>query len=253
MKISDLPTGKQKPALSFPHFPTTWQAVLWRNWGVVPIERIAAALSCQPQELLQAGEALGLEKDESHCHLWLKRGYQTIIRQNWHLLSYEQLLTILDWTPDKLEYILREDDFLWTKLGNLKPELTPPKYAGLTAAQAAQTALLKQWHDECKAKLPPLLEHPFAFLTKPLAAETRPRKAMVCADLFLFSFIGDPADGSVMQTPTRISCWLTMRPTASTPPGCRQFFIPGYPGLETANIRKIAKSALLICGYWHNA
>ena len=166
MELSELPTGTQKPALTFRHFPTTWQAVLWRNWGIVPIERLAVALNCQPQNLLQAGSLMGLQADDSLCALWLKRGYQTIIRQNWHLLSYKQLLTILDWTPAKLEYILREDDFLWHKMGNFKPEVTPPQYGELTAAQAAQTARLKQWHEECNAKLPSLAEKPFAFLNQ---------------------------------------------------------------------------------------
>ncbi len=166
MDISALPVGKQKPALTFSHFPSAWQAVLWRNWGIVPIERLAKLLNCPLQTLLRAGAELGLEADESLCHLWLKRGYQTIIRQNWHLLDYEQLLVALDWQPEKLEYILREDDFLWHKLGNFKPEVTAPRYSELTAEQAAQTARLKEWHEQINAKLPACQEKPFAFLNK---------------------------------------------------------------------------------------
>lgn len=108
------------------------------------------------------------------CALWLKRGYQTIIRQNWHLLSYQQLLTVLDWTPAKLDYILREDDFLWHKLGHFKPEVTPPQYSELTADQAAQTACLKQWHEECNEKLSPRVEKPFAFVNKSFAGGASP-------------------------------------------------------------------------------
>ncbi|MFA6930644.1 MAG: hypothetical protein WCT05_09970 [Lentisphaeria bacterium] len=169
MEISALPIGKQKPALTFPHFPTLWQAVLWRNWGIVPIERLAKALNCTPENLLEAGKQLGLEVDDSLCKLWLKRGYQTIIRQNWHLLTYQQLLIILEWTPEKLEYILREDDFLWHKMGNFKPEVIPPQYAALTATQAAQTSLLQQWQKGCIAKSVPAQEKPFAFLSQSLS------------------------------------------------------------------------------------
>ena len=54
---------------------------------------------------------------------WIRktRGYLTLIRNNWHLLNYEQLLELLDWTPEKMAYTLKEEDFFWHKLGNLKP------------------------------------------------------------------------------------------------------------------------------------
>ena len=164
MDVSVLPLGKQKPALSFRHFPSTWQAVLWRNWGIIPLPRLAKMLGCSQEKLLQAGEQLGLEPDDSLCELWLKRGYQTIIRQNWHLLSYEQLLLALDWSAEKLEYILREDDFLWTKMGNFKPQLTPPQYAELDELQLAKTGKLKKWRLETTATLPERQEKPFDFL-----------------------------------------------------------------------------------------
>ncbi|NLN92284.1 MAG: hypothetical protein GX130_03110 [Candidatus Hydrogenedens sp.] len=58
---------------------------------------------------------------------WL-RSYITIIRANWHLLPFEQLLTLLDWEAEKLAYTLREDDFLWIKLGSVKPACEPLRY-----------------------------------------------------------------------------------------------------------------------------
>ena len=91
-----LEMGATKPAVECRHFPTTWQAVLWRNWGMVPLARLAKALRTTSEKLLQAGGMMGLSLDESQCDKWLTRGYLTIIRQNWHLLSYDQILTILD-------------------------------------------------------------------------------------------------------------------------------------------------------------
>ncbi|MCC6142260.1 MAG: hypothetical protein IT368_00490 [Candidatus Hydrogenedentes bacterium] len=58
-----------------------------------------------------------------------KRSYITIIRRNWHLLPYEQLLQLLGWTEDELAFTLREDDFLYIKLGSLKPNCPPLAYA----------------------------------------------------------------------------------------------------------------------------
>ncbi len=63
-----------------------------------------------------------------------RRSYLTVIKRNWHLLPYEQLLALLDWTPDQLAYTLREDDFLFIKLGNLKPACEPLKFAPPTTA-----------------------------------------------------------------------------------------------------------------------
>ena len=59
----------------------------------------------------------------------LRRSALTIIRRNWHLLPYDQLLELLGWTPAQMAFSLREDDFLYVKLGNLKPRCTPLRYA----------------------------------------------------------------------------------------------------------------------------
>ena len=125
MHIDELPRGDAKKALEFPHFPTRLQAVIWRNWGLVPIERLAKALRATPLQIEQLAAGMGLSRDDSLCHLWHERGYLTIIRRNWHLMPYEQLLELLEWTPDELAYVLKEDDFLWHKFGNMKPETAP--------------------------------------------------------------------------------------------------------------------------------
>src|SRR5436309_14583014 len=56
------------------------------------------------------------------------RGYVTLIRRNWHLLPYEQLLQLVEMTPAQLAFALREDDFLWVKLGRLKPRCEPLRF-----------------------------------------------------------------------------------------------------------------------------
>lgn len=165
MDISGLEMGPTKSALAFRHFPTAWQAVLWRNWGMAPLERLARILQTSVEALRQAGAELGLAADDSQCDVWLNRGYQTIIRQNWHLLTYEQLLDLLEWPAAKLAFILREDDFFWTKLGALKPTMVAPAvYSPLTAAQRRETARLRTWHEQVRASLSPAREKPYAFL-----------------------------------------------------------------------------------------
>ena len=54
------------------------------------------------------------------------RGYITLIRRNWHLLPYDQLLELLEMTPEQLAFSLREDDFLWIKLGIIEAQVRAP-------------------------------------------------------------------------------------------------------------------------------
>ncbi len=144
MKTSDLPHGESKKALNFPHFPTRHQAVVWRNWGLVPVERIARVLKTSAECVRTLGSDMGLRYDDSRCPIWLERGFLTIIRRNWHLLPYEQLLELLEWTPEQLAFVLKEDDFFWVKLGRLKPEAEPVYYAPLTEDEARRTEILRQ-------------------------------------------------------------------------------------------------------------
>ena len=189
-----LEMGATKPAVECRHFPTTWQAVLWRNWGMVPLERIAKALRTTRENLLRAGAMMGLSLDESQCDKWLTRGYLTIIRQNWHLLSYDQILTLLDWTAEKLDFILREDDFFWIKLGCLKPTVEEPFYKELTTEQIQATEELRCIRDEVWAKQPSAEEPPFGFLQSISAHGRKPANdAKELRMLYSYSALyGDP-------------------------------------------------------------
>src|SRR5437868_598650 len=109
-----LPVGpKIVEPLPYPHFPTRQQAFVWRNWEIVPVERLARVLEINDANVLQLAQEMGLRVPPQVEARWLTRGYLTIIRNNWHLLPYEQLLTLLGWTASELAYTLKEDDFLW--------------------------------------------------------------------------------------------------------------------------------------------
>ena len=51
-----LPETSPRPALGCPHFPARFQALIFRNWGVVPCARIARALGCSLAEARAAAE-----------------------------------------------------------------------------------------------------------------------------------------------------------------------------------------------------
>ncbi|MFC3803743.1 hypothetical protein [Cohnella sp. GCM10012308] len=141
----ELRTDPDRQALPIPHFPTRMQAVVWRNWGLVPIKRLASALGASEKQIKEVASGLGLEVSATgNEEIWLKRGYITIIRANWHLLPFGQLLELLGWTEAQLVFTLKEDDFLWIKLGSFKPWTEPVRYRPLTAEEQERTRQIRE-------------------------------------------------------------------------------------------------------------
>lgn len=143
MTMEDLPLGSHPPALALPHFPTRQQAFVWRNWELVEPGTLAHVLGAAEAEVIALARGMGLPVPPRVGPLWRTRGYCTLIRANWHLVPYEQLLELLGWSAEKLAFLLREDDFLWIKLGRLKPDTPPLRYRPLTAAEEDRTAELR--------------------------------------------------------------------------------------------------------------
>ena len=118
-------------------FPCRWQTVIFRNYCMVPAERIARVLACTAEDVHREAARLGLRAGE-HDPRWLTEGYITVIRNNWYLLPYDQLLTLLDFTEERLAFSLEKDDFLNVKLGRYKPDCARVVYQPLNEEQAAQ-------------------------------------------------------------------------------------------------------------------
>ena len=62
--MSILPEVSDIKAIKYEYFPTAWQAVVWRNWGYVSVERIAEALGTCPENIRAAAKELGLNPEE---------------------------------------------------------------------------------------------------------------------------------------------------------------------------------------------
>jgi hypothetical protein len=101
---------------------------VWRNWNVVEPAKLAAILRTSVENVHALAESLGLPSAAAVPPEMKTRGYITLVRRNWHLLPYDQLLELLEMTPERLAVALREDDFLWVKLGRLKPKCGPLRY-----------------------------------------------------------------------------------------------------------------------------
>jgi len=110
------------------HFPDRLHTFIWRNWYLVPCDRIANVAGTSEDNIRQIAFSIGLPEQPAISEEQLNRSYITIIKRNWHLLPNDQLLKLLNWTPEKLDFILKDDDFLFVKLGRSKPECDPIIY-----------------------------------------------------------------------------------------------------------------------------
>ncbi len=123
-----LPHGAARPALVSRYFPDRLHEFVWRNWNAVEPAKLAKIVNGPVEGIAAIAESMGLPPAAPVPSAMRERGYVTLIRRNWHLLPYEQLLPLVEMTAERLAFTLREDDFLWVKLGSLKPQCEPLRY-----------------------------------------------------------------------------------------------------------------------------
>ncbi len=168
-----LPVGNAAKALDFPHFPDRMHAFIWRNWSVVEAGRLAEVLDTSVENVRAVAESMGLPARPAVPPEMKERGYITLLRRNWHLLPYEQLLVLLDMSAAKLAYSLREDDFLFTKLGWLKPSCAPLRYSAPTEQAQNRAAEIRLLVEETfGGEVRKVGEPPFGFVRE---LQQRPR------------------------------------------------------------------------------
>src|SRR4051794_10052814 len=162
-----LPEGPVKAAIKTPHFPSRLHAFIWRNWGLVETRQLAEVLGTSAENITAVAQSMGLPAEPQVPPEMLARGYATLIRRNWHLLPYDQLLQLLGMTPQRLAYLLREDDFLWVKLGQVKPRCERLTYAPPDEAVRKRAAEIKAFVErEFGDALRQPAEPRFAFLRR---------------------------------------------------------------------------------------
>lgn len=143
-----LPRGRGGAPVAFPWFTDAAHACLWRNWGMIEPAELARLLRCSETDLRREAAAMDLDPAPQVDPAWRKRSYLSLIRQNWHLLDYDQLLELLDWPAERLERVLNEEDFLFHKMGRSKPVCPEAKLVPATGAAAAQLAEWAAIHRE---------------------------------------------------------------------------------------------------------
>ncbi len=127
----------------YPYFPTRMHAFIWRNWESVSLDRMAKVLKTTPENVRSAGLSMGLPEHHKPNPEFKQRGYISLIRRNWNLISYDQMLTLLNWDAKQLDETLRDDDFLWVKVGGMKPVCPPVQYEPPTPSVEKRCAEIK--------------------------------------------------------------------------------------------------------------
>jgi len=168
-----------------PHFPGRLHEFVWRNWELANTVHMADVIKTSPEKVLNVGISMGLPKKQELSSDQLRRIYITVIRQNWHLLPDEQLIELLGWSREQYEYHLKEDDFLWTKLGSLKPRCErliyrPPSKLENRRAAEIKALISRAFGDELHRPG----EAPFEFIRE-------------------LSTIAKPARHEILQTPSK--------------------------------------------------
>ncbi|MEN8230350.1 MAG: hypothetical protein ABFS38_19465 [Bacteroidota bacterium] len=130
------------------YFPSRMHAFIWRNWESVSLDRMAKVLDTTTENVRKTGRSMGLPPYVEPGPVFEQRGYISLIRRNWHLLSYNQIVTLLNWNAAQLDQTLRDDDFLWVKVGGMKPECPPLQYISPTPKIKKRCAEIKKIVEE---------------------------------------------------------------------------------------------------------
>lgn len=198
MDAGQLPAGPAPDPVAFPHFPDRLHAFVWRNWPLVPAQRLAQVVGAKPEQIRELARVMGLSEQHPITGDEQRRTYFTVIRRNWHLLPYDQLLELLGWTVEKMDFVLREGDGLFWWLGNYKPKPGPLRYQPPSRGATAQARCLASVVRDAFGAGFDLAEDPplsfIARLSEAPAAQPGKRLPNAFSPRFCYSYFGSFRD-----------------------------------------------------------
>ena len=97
-----LPEGDAPAPIVSGYFPNRVYEFVWRNWNAVEPAKLAKILGTSVENVNVLADSMGLPPADAIPPEMKTRGYITLIRRNWHLLPYDQLLELVEMTPERL-------------------------------------------------------------------------------------------------------------------------------------------------------
>ncbi|MGZ4972735.1 MAG: hypothetical protein ACXWDN_08250 [Limisphaerales bacterium] len=110
------------------YFPSRLHAFVFRNWDIVPVERIAHVLGTDARTVGKIAKAMGLQRPERITAEMQRRNVEMVIRRNWPLVPRGQIEQLLGFSAKELDEFLGKEIFLRALLSAPPPGLTTLKY-----------------------------------------------------------------------------------------------------------------------------
>ena len=128
------------------NYLTAWQKVIFRNYGTAKNNLIGKVIGLSDKEVVFNAEKMGIGGIK-YEPLWKEKGFVTVIRSNWDILSPKDIATLLEISENDLKKLLVEYDFLDIKLGK-QPKLQDVSYSPLTEEQEKITLKVRKIVEE---------------------------------------------------------------------------------------------------------
>ncbi len=107
--------AKSNPAFE-PYFPSAAHQLVWRNWDLVPVERIADALGATRASVEALARGLGLRPTRVDERFARRLRFKTLCR-NWDFVPMEQLTVLARMSESEITELLAHDAFYVGHLG----------------------------------------------------------------------------------------------------------------------------------------
>lgn len=168
---------------------TKWQQIILINYGVINNSKIAKVLQITEDAVQLEAKRLGIE-NISIDKDFANKGFVTIIRNNYNLMSNEDICVLLDIEIDEFNYLLKNYDFLDIKLGK-KPVISDYQYSPLSKTEQEETERIANYF---KKIIKPRTNEPFDFYSKHLKSHYVDSKDIAIKERFTAPYAFDYLD-----------------------------------------------------------
>lgn len=181
------------------YFPSSLTAFIFRAWELIPIKEIAATVGAEEKAVREIATRMGLGEQPDTTN-WRVKGYITVLKRFWHILPYDQILSLLGWDEKRLAFVLKEDDFLGMKLGGIKPACEPVVYREPTQAEwraIDRIGTVMRRVFPASKQIP--CRKPFDFFSGPFLPEKRTGHALISGEWVVADLTGWSEAGEFIE------------------------------------------------------